>query len=83
MGPKRLSSGDFQPEVWEELTALLISEDLGRAATHTRKHTHMHTHVCIHRGSDSGGGSNNGVWRPLARRRLQMAPFGQSLHGRL
>ena len=29
--PKLLTPGAFQPGIWEELTALLVSEDLGKA----------------------------------------------------
>ena len=44
MVSKQLSSGDFQPGVWEELTALLVSEDLGKAVTHTCAHAHTHVY---------------------------------------
>lgn len=48
--PKPLTPGAFQPGLCEELTALLVSEDLGRVTTSTHVHacTHTYTHVCAY-----------------------------------
>lgn len=48
--PKPLTPGAFQPGLWEELTALLVSEDPGRVTTFTRVHAcaHTHTRKCAH-----------------------------------
>lgn len=45
--PKPLTPGTFQPGLCEELTALLVSEDLRRVTTSTRVHacTHTYTHM--------------------------------------